>query len=345
MHSSTYLNSLCGSAFLAKRTPNPPIRLPPTLKKLTIDVSGSAPRVGGRGPNDAVLRGTQQLLINTAALVSTLTYLKLSLVFRGVKLDCTPLANLINLEDLWLVLPLSAAAEAMSTVKQLPMLESMRVQTCYVEERPRERASILRSLCSSPLPRKLAKLGMDGVVTADPIPALAQLPSLTVLDAHIDAAAAPHLPLLTQLNTLKFFSHYNHSHYSSTPFLPFISPLPQLTDLTLSQCSLSDEQAARIMAGCKHLTSMQLRWVRLESLNWLVTQHSSVNLLSLQLRMCEGIDASRTTPILSLKSLQHLTLRATCRLDGFARQTLTPPTTLLPNLTSFDYGEPIGWTH
>jgi len=174
-------------------------------------------------------------------------------------------------------------------------------------------------------------------VTGEHISILAQLPSLTELTAPIVAAAAPQLPLLTQLKKLDFFSGYEQT---SDPFLPFIPRLHQLTELSLSQCSLSDEQGVRIMSGCKHLTSLVLDCVRLESLGWLSSAESirsGVMLTALELWYCDGVDPSDMISILSLKSLQQLSLYRTCRLDDFARHSLTPPSALLPNLTLFDY--------
>jgi len=223
----------------------------------------------------------------------------------------------------------------MTTVKQLPMLRSLRIHTFNKSESQFHRECILRALCSSPFLTKLAKLSLDWLVTAGHISILVQLPSLTMLDAPIRAAAAPQLPLLTQLKALNF----SLGHIQSDPFLSFIPQLHQLTDLTLFRCSLNDEQGALIMAGCKQLTSLYLEFVRLQSLNWLVTQDSSANLLSLWLLGCRGTDASAMTSIHSLQSLQKLTLQSCCRLDDAVVHALTPPSTLLPNLTRFDYHE------
>lgn len=191
--------------------------------------------------------------------------------------------------------------------------------------------SILHSLCSSPTPLKLDTLVLDCVVTAEHMPLLGLLPSLTELDALIDAAAAPHLPRLTQLKTF-------HCGQRCGPFLPFIPQLHQLTDLSLFSCSLSDEQAGLIMAGCKHLTSLALNSVRLESLGWLNSSESNEPMLtSFELSDCYGIQASDVISVLELKSLQELVLHSTCRLDALTQRALTPPTPFLPSLTEFDY--------
>jgi len=130
-------------------------------------------------------------------------------------------------------------------------------------------------------------------VTGEHISILAQLPSLTELTAPIVAAAAPQLPLLTQLKKLDFFSGYEQT---SDPFLPFIPRLHQLTELSLSQCSLSDEQGVRIMSGCKQLISFALVFVRVESLAWLSSVEgscSAFNEFKLWRCHCDSIQAIR----------------------------------------------------
>jgi len=133
--------------------------LPPSLTTLFIRVEGVTDDPPYQG--DAVVRGVQQLLINTAATVPTLTYLKLYMSEREVELDYTRLRNLTNLEDLWLSLPLSAAVEAMSTVKRLPMLQSLQIEVFEEYDPPPACTSILRSLCSSPTPTRLKALALD----------------------------------------------------------------------------------------------------------------------------------------------------------------------------------------
>jgi len=64
-------------------------------------------------------------------------------------------------------------------------------------------------------------------------------------------------------------------------------------------------------------------------------------LTSFELAGCDGIDASDVISIHALKSLQKLTLYGSCRLDESVRQSLTPPSPLLPNLTSFEYDAPL----
>jgi len=222
----------------------------------------------------------------------------------------------------------------MSPSKQLPMLRSLNVQTCETEPHP-EHTTIIPTLCSSPTPTKLETLAIGWDITAADVSTLVQLPSLTELSSRIDDAAAPQLHLLTQLKSLEFWS-------SSNPFLPAIPQLHQLTTLTLYDCSLSDEQGGLIMAGCKQLSSLGLNIVHLQSLNWLVTPDSCINLLSFGMYGCDGIDASHMNAILVLKSLQRLSLDSTCRLDESAVHALTPPSTLLPNLTTFEYEDPEG---
>jgi len=319
----------------AQQTPHRPIRLPPNLETLSISVY--AAKDGALSPSDAVVRGVQQPLINAIAAVPTLTSLDLYLRGKSVELDYTPLINLIILEQLELSLPVSTAAVAMNTVKRLPMLEFLSIQTSNRGESPPTHASILHSLCSSPAPTKLETLVLDWRVTAEHIPILAHLPSLTAMDAEVDDAAAPHLPLLTQLETLDFSPNYEQS---ADPFLPFIPQLRQLTTLALYDCSLSDEQGALIMAGCKRLTSLELGIAQVESLSWLVTPDSCVNLTSLHIYGRDGIDASDVISILELKSLQKLILQFTWRLDALTQRALTPPTPFLPSLTEFEYEEP-----
>jgi len=327
-----------------KRTPRQSIVLPPGLNKLHIAVKGVTH--GPLCPSDAVVRGMQQLLINAIAAVPTLTSLKLHLSEREVELDYTPLINLVNLQDLSISLASSRAAAAMNTIKQLPMLRSLRIETS--NSRDSHLGCILRSLCSSPTPTKLETLCMDELVTADDMAVLAQLPSLTGLIAEIDEGAASHLPRLTQLNLLNI-------ERQCDAFLPFIPQLQYLTDLRLFSCSLSDEHAAHIMTSCRHLTSLVLDCVWVESLDWLNSVEGSstststsrsasgcgsgsgLGLTALEVRSCGGIYAEDLTSIYALKSLQRLTLRASCRLDDSTLHALTPPSTPLPNLTSFDY--------
>jgi len=186
----------------------------------------------GISTSDAVMKGIQQLLLNAAGAVSALTSLHPFLSGREVKLDSTPLRNLGSLEDLSLSVPVRTAAAAMNTVKRLPMLQSLRIQTFNQHDFPSACTPILRSLCSSPTPTKLATLWVDWLVTAEHMSILAQLPSLTELIAQIELAAAPQLPLLTHLKKLNFFFGYTQP---TDPFLSVIPHLQQLTDLTLFQ--------------------------------------------------------------------------------------------------------------
>jgi len=323
LHIIIYISSV-------ERIPHQPIILPPRLKKFRISIHGVT-----NDPSDAVVRGIQQTLINAAAAVSTLTSLDLELSNRDVYLDCTPLINLVNLQYLSLSLSVRTGADAMNTVKRLPMLESLRVLTVDLHPSPHACTFVLRSLCSSPLPIKLAQLSLDWKVTAEHFSTLAQLPSLTELVGRIDPAAAPQLPLLTQLKKLDFL--YGHSQPSG-PFLPFIPQLHQLTDLTLYGCTMNGEQGVLIMTGCRQLSSLSLEHVKVERLNWLESGGEKLTYLSLD--TCRGVKQTDLISILSLKALQKLSLDSTCRLDQFVVHVLTPPTSLLPNLTEFEYEEP-----
>jgi len=137
-----------------KRTPRQAIMLPARLKKLTIWVDGVTNYA--LNPSDAVVRGVQQLLINAATRVSTLTHLKLYLSVRDVKLDDTCLINLVNLEYLSLESSRAVVEAAMSTVKRLPMLRSLYIFT--KDDSHHDHTSILHSLCSAPTPAKLESL-------------------------------------------------------------------------------------------------------------------------------------------------------------------------------------------
>jgi len=77
--------------------------------------------------------------------------------------------------------------------------------------------------------------------------------------------------------------------------------------------------------------------IQLESLDRLSSaEGGGLMITSFGLRKCDGVDPSDMISILELKSLQHLTLRSSCRLHASVVHALTPPSTLLPNLAEFD---------
>ena len=268
--------------------------------------------------------------------------------------DLTPLLELKQLRKLKLRgrPDFQFGSHAIAVVKQMASLESLQLHPLTNHPLEFDAAWLLR-LCRPPHQlQRLQELDLSKVSLEDAgLQALRHLPALTALEPFAMRASAMaslvHFPGLHRLRLLPrrfggggeedlgqaFFDHQGFARAST--FLPHLRCI-RLQVLTLCECVFTIAEAETLCTTLPQLTDLTFEnvgWPSLEPL------HHLTRLTELSLAL------TRRTPVAfelahlqAIKSLRTLTLKDMHPPLNVATVTaLTPPSLLMPALTSFEY--------
>ena len=333
----------CGINYRNLKAVPPQWRFPPTLRRLSVDVHASFVA-------HAKLRAEYVTLVAGIAQLSKLEDLLLwirSQQLQAGAVDLAPLAALPALSKLSFYLALSESVA--QALRSFPALRCLLFQHSREAEpdfgvREQHQVTFMQHLTATPHTLQLQEIDVSCTWRDPMAKAMARVPTLTKLSAHLGVSSFQFLDSFRDLTALNIGALYMPPHLSPMQLALCISRCSLLTNLAIHMVPFNSDQLAVALRGLPRLDHLSLGLVNhLESFRCFrecaATLSQSLTYLYFYWVVHPGLtpaDVEHLRVLTSLEWLELIIFKA--GVDKETCKAFTPPSSALPKLKHFRVG-------